>query len=159
MESTSGLKIIIMTNEEIKRDCSINYKQIELAQERLRELRAICKHEHTTERPYAWRVGAHEIANICDYCGENCGNVTIETKKEETLLRKDGVFSRQLNVDADGNLNEFMPAAPIGMRCEKPNCSNAGGKDYKRNKNETIAGWEGEPIFLCDEHSEGHELD
>jgi uncharacterized protein with GYD domain len=70
-----------MTNQEIKDECEKAYEQINSAQERLKELRAICKHEHTTERPYSWRVGSYDIANICDYCGENCGTVTNKIKK------------------------------------------------------------------------------
>lgn len=92
MESTGGVKINIMINQEIKTECEKAYEQISLAQERLKELRAICKHEHTTERPYAWRVGSYDIVNVCDYCGENCGTVTNEIKKEEPLLTVSNKF-------------------------------------------------------------------
>jgi hypothetical protein len=78
MESTGGLKLIIMTNQEIKDECERAYKKIELAQDKIKELRAICKHEHTTSRNYSWRPGAYEIAKICDYCGENCEYLTKE---------------------------------------------------------------------------------
>jgi hypothetical protein len=78
MESTGWLKIIIMTNQEIKDECKKSYEQINSAQERLKELRTICKHEHTTERPYAWRIGAYDTAKVCDYCGQNCGFVKKE---------------------------------------------------------------------------------
>jgi hypothetical protein len=67
-----------MTNQEIKDECDKAYEQIINARDRLKEIRTICKHEHTTEQPYAWRIGAHDIANVCDYCGENCGFVTKE---------------------------------------------------------------------------------
>ncbi len=62
----------------IKNECEKVYEQITLAQEKLKELRDICKHEHTTDRPYAWRVGSTDIAKVCDYCGKNCGFVTKE---------------------------------------------------------------------------------
>jgi hypothetical protein len=44
------------------------------------------------------------------------------------------------------------------MRCEHPNCTNTVGKDYKILPSETEDEWDDEPIFLCDEHSEGREL-
>ena len=80
------------------------------------------------------------------------------TDASSSLTTMDGIFIRQANVDADGKLNEFMPATPIGMRCEHKNCKNEVGKDYIRLPEEDEEGWEGEPIFLCDEHSKGHTL-
>jgi hypothetical protein len=65
---------------------------------------------------------------------------------------------RQMNIDENGELKEFMSATPIGMRCEHPNCTNTVGKDYKILPSETEDEWGDEPIFLCDEHSEGREL-
>lgn len=65
---------------------------------------------------------------------------------------------RQINVDAAGNLQDIMAAKPIGMRCEHDGCSEHNGLDYKRLPEETEPGWEDEPIFLCEVHSEGHEL-
>lgn len=38
-----------MTNEEIKSDCEAQYKMLRAAEQRLKELRAICPHENTFE--------------------------------------------------------------------------------------------------------------
>lgn len=65
---------------------------------------------------------------------------------------------RQMNIDNNGELQEFMPATPIGMACEHKGCTNTIGKDYKRIPSEIEDGWDNEPIFLCEEHSEGREL-
>lgn len=51
----------------------------------------------------------------------------------------------------DGN---WVPAVELPMQCEHGLCNNDGGKEYHRKK--TIKGWEGEPIFLCDQHSKGY---
>ena len=55
-------------------------------------------------------------------------------------------------------LSEWIPAPPIGMKCEHKNCKFSIGKDYIRLPEEFIKGWENEPIFLCDEHSKNHIL-
>jgi hypothetical protein len=57
-----------MTNEEIKEDCLRQFDLIKIAQERLIELRNICKHEHTFEGNYSWRLGSIVKAEICSYC-------------------------------------------------------------------------------------------
>ena len=59
-----------MTNEEIRKIKENCYEQIKLAEERLMEIRKICKHEKTFEGNYSWRVGASAPAVICEYCGE-----------------------------------------------------------------------------------------
>jgi hypothetical protein len=58
-----------MTNEEIKEDCEVQYEQIKKSEERLKELRGICKHEKTFEGNYSWRIGSIQPATICYYCG------------------------------------------------------------------------------------------
>ena len=57
-----------MENEEIKNECEKMYAQIKSAEERLKELRAVCKHEKTFEGNYSWRVGNIQLADICEYC-------------------------------------------------------------------------------------------
>lgn len=37
------------------------------------------------------------------------------------------------------------------MKCEHKGCDNTNGKDYVRKPNDS---WYGEPIFLCDKHSQ-----
>ena len=59
-----------MTNEEIKADCEKQYKAIEDARIRLKNLRDICKHEHTYQGNYSWRPGSIQPAEICSYCNE-----------------------------------------------------------------------------------------
>lgn len=59
-----------MTGEEIKKECEENYQKIKKSQERLSELRDICKHEKTELGNYSWRVGTYHLADICIYCGK-----------------------------------------------------------------------------------------
>lgn len=59
-----------MTNEEIRLEKEKMFAQIKSADERLNELRAICKHEKTFEGNYSYRIGVVQIADICEYCGE-----------------------------------------------------------------------------------------
>ena len=59
-----------MTNEEIKKIKENCYEQIRLAEERLMEIRKICKHEKTFEGNYSWRIGSSLPAVICEYCGK-----------------------------------------------------------------------------------------
>lgn len=58
-----------MTAEEIKSDCEKMYQQIKDAENRLKELRSVCKHENTFEGDYSWRIGAILPAIICSDCG------------------------------------------------------------------------------------------
>lgn len=62
-----------MKPEEIKSECEQMYAQIKSAEERLKELRAICKHEKLFRGTYSWRVGAYQVTDICEYCGEPVG--------------------------------------------------------------------------------------
>ena len=57
-----------MTNEQIKEQCELMYAQIKNAETRLKTLREECKHEHTFQGNYSWRVGSIEKAIICSYC-------------------------------------------------------------------------------------------
>ena len=59
-----------MNNEEIKLEKDNLFEQIESANERLKEIREICKHEETEECNYSWRPGNIQRADICKYCGE-----------------------------------------------------------------------------------------
>ncbi len=54
----------------IKLEVEKIYEQIKSAEERLKELRTICKHEKTFEGNYSWQIGSIEPADICEYCGE-----------------------------------------------------------------------------------------
>jgi len=58
-----------MTNEEIKTECELMYAQLRQAENRLEEIRAICKHENTFEGNWSWRVGSIMPAIICSDCG------------------------------------------------------------------------------------------
>ena len=59
-----------MTNEEIRKIKENCYEQIRLAEERLMEIRKICKHEKTFEGNYSWRIGSSLPSVICEYCGK-----------------------------------------------------------------------------------------
>ena len=78
-------------NESFQRDCikrGIDYLSPSLSDEdciftsdldeicdpeRLKELRAICKHENKIEVNYSYRVGASGLADVCEYCGSFLG--------------------------------------------------------------------------------------
>ena len=62
-------KPCLSNNEKIKTECELMYKQIEDAQNRLKEIRALCKHENTFKGDWSWRVGSSMPATICDDCG------------------------------------------------------------------------------------------
>jgi len=59
-----------MKNEEIKQEKERCFEQIKTSQERLEEIRKICKHEKTYEGNYSRRIGSVQLADICEYCGE-----------------------------------------------------------------------------------------
>ena len=58
-----------MTPQEIKKDCEQQYKNIRKAEDRLKKLRAVCKHENTFEGNYSYRPGASIPSIICSDCG------------------------------------------------------------------------------------------
>lgn len=58
-----------MTNQEIKTECELMYSQLREAEDRLKKIRAICKHENTFEGNWSWRVGSSTPAVICSVCG------------------------------------------------------------------------------------------
>lgn len=64
---------------------------------------------------------------------------------------------QKTNIDEKGNIQQYMTATPIGMICEHPECKNTFGRDYIRNDKKND-GWDEEPIFLCEQHSEGYTL-
>jgi len=57
-----------MTNKEIVEVRNILYEQIKDADERLKKLRDICKHEKTFVGNYSYRVGSIMEAEMCVYC-------------------------------------------------------------------------------------------
>ena len=59
-----------MTNEEIKNKKEAFENIISLAQEGLKGLREVCKHEKTFKGSYSYRIGVIEERGICEYCGE-----------------------------------------------------------------------------------------
>ncbi len=59
-----------MSNDEIKNNAEFLYKQISDAQEGLKVLRSVCKHEETFEGNYSYRIGVIQAAIICSFCGE-----------------------------------------------------------------------------------------
>jgi predicted TIM-barrel fold metal-dependent hydrolase len=59
-----------MKSEDIKKECEENFNKIKEANDRLAELRKICKHTNRFIGNYSWRPGAIEEAMICSDCGE-----------------------------------------------------------------------------------------
>lgn len=59
-----------MENDIIVGKCEEYYRQIKAAQDGLTEIRAICKHEKTSEKKYSFRPGSCDNLMQCDYCGE-----------------------------------------------------------------------------------------
>ena len=59
-----------MDSVKIKEECSLMYEQIRKAQDRLKELREMCKHEHYWETNYSYRIGSLMPAIVCSDCGE-----------------------------------------------------------------------------------------
>lgn len=74
--------IIHMSNEEIKKEVEICYKQIKEWEDRLSELRNICNHKKTLIGPYSWRVGSILNGEICEFCGK-----LIKLDLDENILR------------------------------------------------------------------------
>jgi len=60
----------MMTKEEIKLACEAEYDAIKNSEEKLKELRLICKHEETFEGNWSWRIGNIQPAIICSHCGQ-----------------------------------------------------------------------------------------
>lgn len=58
-----------MDYTDIKIECEKMYAQISEAENRLKFLRANCKHLKTFEGNYSWRIGAIQRAEICSDCG------------------------------------------------------------------------------------------
>lgn len=59
-----------MSNEEIKSECETLYEVIKKSQDRIKELRILCKHTKVEPGYYSWRPGCIEPAEICCFCGE-----------------------------------------------------------------------------------------
>lgn len=63
-------KLPTLSPEQISVECTKQYASIKIAEEKLRQIRQVCKHEHTFEGDYSWRPGAVEKSVICTYCHE-----------------------------------------------------------------------------------------
>lgn len=61
-------------------------------------------------------------------------------------------FIRKIDIDS-----ENIQGNSIFLTCEYFGCNSNAGMDYKRLPEEKSPGWEDEPIYLCDQHSQGHE--
>lgn len=59
-----------MKAAEIKIEKELMFEQIKKANERLEEIRKICKHENTFEGTWSYRPGSYSPAEICSDCGE-----------------------------------------------------------------------------------------
>ncbi len=57
-----------MNSGNIKLECDLQLNKIRDAEERLKELRSICKHENTFEGNWSYRVGSITPAVICSDC-------------------------------------------------------------------------------------------
>lgn len=67
-----------MSQEEIKQECEKMYLQISQSEERIKEVRAICKHPNTFYGNYSYRIGALQSGNICSDCGEIINKVWVD---------------------------------------------------------------------------------
>jgi len=59
-----------MTPQEIKKEKELQFYIIKEAEERLKEIREICKHENSYEGNWSWRPGTINRALICSDCGQ-----------------------------------------------------------------------------------------
>lgn len=57
-----------MTQEEIKKQCEEIFKQIKEAEDRLKQIRELCKHQNTFEGNWSYRIGSILPAIICSDC-------------------------------------------------------------------------------------------
>lgn len=60
---------ILTAKNEIRQECEKMYLQIKQAEDRLKEMREICKHPNTFVGLYEWRVGNIKKGEICSDCG------------------------------------------------------------------------------------------
>lgn len=60
---------ITMSKAEIKDTCTAMYAKIKFAEDRLKEVRGICKHPETFEGNWSYRIGSISPAIICSDCG------------------------------------------------------------------------------------------
>lgn len=59
-----------MKPEEIKKECEEIYSTIKTSQDRLKEIREICKHTTQHKGNHSYRVGQVSLENICSDCGK-----------------------------------------------------------------------------------------
>jgi hypothetical protein len=71
----------------IKEQCEYQYEQIRKSEERLKELRAMCKHNNTYEGKYSWRVGCIDSAIICSDCGVVVSPIFEKLNVEQEVKR------------------------------------------------------------------------
>lgn len=95
---------------------------------------------------------------------------TLNDKLENDILKNKDILEGsdwqimqggKLTTTDDSNVQQLTPggkwvkATPISMKCEHDNCPSTTGREYKRKA--TGSSWDGEPIFLCDNHNHGYE--
>lgn len=59
-----------MKAAEIKIEKELMFEQIRKAEERLAEIRKICKHENTFEGNWSYGPGRYFLSEICSDCGD-----------------------------------------------------------------------------------------
>lgn len=75
-----------MENNEIKSECELQYAQIKKAEERLKEIRTICKHENTFEGNWQWDIASTFPALICSDCGTMVKFIDFEWEAVHPLI-------------------------------------------------------------------------
>jgi hypothetical protein len=60
---------ILTAKNEIKQECEKMYLQIKQAEDRLKEIRSVCKHPNTFVGFFSWRTGTVVKGEICSDCG------------------------------------------------------------------------------------------
>lgn len=54
----------------IREKIGLLYAQIHEAENKIKDIRSECKHAHTKETQYSWRIGSILPAIVCVDCGE-----------------------------------------------------------------------------------------
>ena len=67
-----------MTKEEILQECQTVYASNRKNEERLKELKSICKHKYTTRCDYAYTMTMIMPAIVCDHCNKVVDNLMEE---------------------------------------------------------------------------------
>ena len=61
---------IFMTNDEIKKETDAILNNIKHYNDRLKDIRELCKHENVIIVDWSYRIGSRREAEVCEYCGE-----------------------------------------------------------------------------------------